>query len=82
MFAYYHLQTIDRKRNYSKRMQRIEAAQLFMIAMHEPDRLEDERLIALHSASKPGTASPSTDAELLAYGRRLANAVAEGKVLS
>lgn len=67
LYAYRHLQEIDRRRDFIARVQRIEQGQLMAMAFHEPSKLAAEYRMAIADAG------PVQDsAEVLDLGRRLA----------
>lgn len=64
LYTYLQLKDNDRRRAFVERLERMEAAELMAIAIHDPRRLADERsrIIAVASSS-------ANDAELRALGR-------------
>lgn len=51
LYTYFQITERERGRQWTERMQRIEAATLMALAFHEPKRLADERSAAIAAAS-------------------------------
>lgn len=70
LWAYRHLQEIDRRKEWIARMHRIEQAALMNHAFHDGKKLEQERQLALADAGPEDT---RTAEDLLDIGRKMAS---------
>lgn len=76
LFTYRHLQELDRRRDFTDRMQRIHQAQLMAIAFHEPSKLAAEYTRELAAVA------PSINADdLRAFSEQMTRDLEAGKVL-